>query len=258
MSYLYSIIVLTYNNLTYTHLCLQSIRSTAVLNESEIIIVDNASSDQTPQYLKHIADQDPNIRLILNDSNRGFAAGNNQGAAIALGEYLVFLNNDTIVTPCWLEGLRAHFDLHPRTGMVGPVTNDIGNEAKVNAAYRFLDEIPVFASDRAEKYAGKSFPITMLAMYCLMIRRDLFESIGGLDERYNLGTFEDDDLAMKVRQAGYEIRCAEDVFIHHFHSVSFSQLGQKALETLFRDNKRAFEEKWGQSWEPHQYRAGNP
>ncbi len=251
---IFSIILLTYNHLGYTRLCVESIRRSSPSNHYELIIIDNASTDNTPKYLANLAQTHAQIKVVCNPTNRGFAAGNNQGATLATGEYLVFLNNDTIVTPGWLEGLRAHFDNNQKAGMIGPVTNDIGNEAKVDTAYRNLDEIDHFARQRALSFGGQSFQIRMLAMYCMMMRRSLFEQIGGLDERFGLGTFEDDDLAMRVRQAGFEILCAEDVFIHHFHSVSFDQLGSERLQELFSVNKKLFEEKWQQPWQPHQYR----
>ena len=103
-----SLILLTYNNLHYTRQCLDSILVHTPLNQIEIIVVDNASQDDTPHYLQKLAGVYPQIHPILNATNLGFSAGINLGAANARGEYLVFLNNDVIVTEGWLSGLLAH------------------------------------------------------------------------------------------------------------------------------------------------------
>jgi O-antigen biosynthesis protein len=127
-----SIIVLSYNNLPYTRLCLESIIENTSYPNYEIIVVDNASEKSTVKYLKSVKASLGNFILILNDENLGFSKANNQGFAISAGEYIVFLNNDTIVTPGWVHGLLYHLQKNPSAGMVGPVTNSIGNEAKID------------------------------------------------------------------------------------------------------------------------------
>ena len=102
-----SIIILTYNNPEITSLCIESIYAKTKF-PFELIIVDNASNDDTPQYLREIKSSKENLRLILNDRNMGFARGNNQGANASTGEYIVLLNNDTIVTSSWLTRLINH------------------------------------------------------------------------------------------------------------------------------------------------------
>src|SRR5688500_17911956 len=93
-----SIIILTYNNLLYSQLCLDSVYCNTTYTNFEIIVVDNASTDGTVDWLKGYAERHPNLKLILNSENRGFAAGNNQASREASGEYLIYLNNDTVVT----------------------------------------------------------------------------------------------------------------------------------------------------------------
>jgi hypothetical protein len=96
----------------------------------------------------------------------------------------------------------------------------------------------------------------MLTMFCVALRRDTYERVGPIDERFGLGLFEDDDYALRVRRAGYRIAYAEDVLIHHFGEASFGKLvptGEHA--TLFKENQRRFEEKWGVVWQPHRRRA---
>ncbi len=90
------------------------------------------------------------------------------------------------------------------------------------------------------------------------MRKAVVDQIGPLDERFGAGMFEDDDYARRVRQAGYRVICAEDVFVHHRGSASFSKLSETEYRNLFELNKRLYEEKWGEAWVPHRYRIENP
>jgi GT2 family glycosyltransferase/glycosyltransferase involved in cell wall biosynthesis len=250
-----SIIILTFNNLSFTKLCLESIISNTEYPNYELIIVDNASSDGTLEYISEFMSGKNNVSLLANKENLGFAAGNNLGAKLSSGEYLVFLNNDTIVTPGWLYRLYLHLIKNPSAGMVGPVTNAIGNEAKIEIDYSNLEDINIFAARRAQIFPLESFKINVLALYCCMISRGLFEQIGGLDERYKIGMFEDDDLARKVEQAGYNLLCAEDVYIHHFHGATFKLLSDQENQRIFFENKLKFENKWGIQWQMHKHKS---
>ncbi|HEX9027680.1 MAG TPA: glycosyltransferase family 2 protein [Anaerolineales bacterium] len=248
-----SILILTYNNLEYNRLCLESIFAKTESPDFEVIVVDNASQDGTPQFLEQIAGQHPNLRLILNPSNEGFARGNNQGAAIARGDILVLLNNDTVVTPGWLPGL-IHYLQDPAVGMVGPVTNASGNETRIPVSYTDLDGLDAFAATVAQQRPGQATEIRMLPLQCVALRKAVFAEIGPLDERFGAGMFEDDDYAVRMHQKGYRILCAEDVFIHHWGSASFSKLSRPDYLKLFSENWKKFEDKWGQPWYPPQQR----
>lgn len=251
-----SVIVLSYNNLPYTRLCLESIIENTSYPNYEIIIVDNGSEKNTKKFLLQFKTRFANIKLILNNKNLGFSKANNQGFTISEGEFVIFLNNDTIVTPGWINGLLYHLLKNPSAGMVGPVTNSIGNEAKIDVPYTELGEINKFAAQRTNDYFGKAFTIRVLALYCAMISRALYERVGGLDERYGIGMFEDDDLALKIKAEGYKLLCAEDVFVHHFHRATFDTLGQEKFQAIFDENKQKFQEKWESDWIPHQHRQG--
>jgi GT2 family glycosyltransferase len=249
-----SILVLTYNNLHYTKLCLKSIYCNTMYPNYEVIVADNASSDKTPDWLRGFAETHSNMKLILNQKNLGFAAGNNQMAREASGEYVIFLNNDTVVTKRWVEGLLAYMQNDPSVGLVGPVTNSTGNEARILTDYVSPSEMEAHADNLKREMANQSFDIRMLAFYCVMARKDQFEEIGGLDERFLVGMFEDDDLAVRYHQAGLRVLCAEDVFIHHFQSISFAKLEDETYQKIFSENRKKYEEKWGRAWEPYKAR----
>jgi GT2 family glycosyltransferase len=248
-----SVIVLTYNNLPLTQACLKSLDDSDYPN-LELIVVDNHSTDGSPEWLRTWAAGRPHTRLVLNDTNTGFAAGNNIGLRVATGEYLVILNNDTFVTRGWIRTMLAHFKRSPKLGLLGPVTNNIGNEAKIEIEYATMEEMAKKAQDHTLAHPGRSIRLGTAAFFCVMMRRAVLEEVGELCEEYSRGFFEDDDYCRRVERAGWSIECADDVFVHHHLSASFDALGATAKRELFERNKAIYESKWG-TWEPHAYRT---
>jgi GT2 family glycosyltransferase len=245
-----SVVVVTRDNLPFLRLCLESVLSGSE-RPLDLIVVDNDSSDGTSEYLARLAERNPSLRPIQNDSNRGFAAATNQGAGIARGEILVLLNDDTAVTPGWLGRLTAHLD-DPMVGMVGPTTNRTGNEAQVDADYRTWGEFSSFASARAREHAGEAFEIPTLTMFCVAMRLGLYQRIGPLDERFQTGLLEDDDYSRRVRGAGYGLLCSDDTFVHHFGETSFGKLvASGEYARLLESNQARFKDKWGEPWRPY-------
>jgi GT2 family glycosyltransferase len=251
-----SIVVVTHNNLVFTKLCVLGVLAHANPADYELIVVDNGSTDGTPQWLAELASINPHVCPIINPTNRGFAPANNQGLAAARGaDVLVLLNNDTIVAEGWLDGLRRHLD-DKNVGCVCACTNRIGNEAEVECSYRTLGEMLAFARRRAQEHAGEIFDLPMAPMFCFAMRRESFEKLGPIDEQYELGMFEDDDYAMRVRAAGLRVCCADDVFVHHFGGASFTNLLASGEHTrTFRANRERFEKKWSVAWTSHQRRT---
>jgi GT2 family glycosyltransferase len=252
-----SIVVVTRDNLVFSKLCLESVLANTDDPGYELIVVDNGSGEELLSYLGQLESRFPFIRVVRNETNRGFAAANNQGLAMAAGDRFVLLNNDTIVPPGWLSPLLRHLD-DPRVGAVGPVTNRIGNEAQIETSYRTHAEFERFAREYTHGRAGVRFEIPMLAMFCFAIRRETHERVGPLDERYHIAMFEDDDYAVRLRAEGYRLVCAEDAFVHHFGGVSLgSQLTSGQFQELLNANRERFQRKWGIEWKPHQHRCGS-
>lgn len=247
-----SILVVTYGNLALTRLCLASLQRAAGAISFEVVVVDNASVDETAPWLREMAAAKllP-LTVELNRENRGFAGANNQAAARARGEVLVFLNNDCVVVPGWLEALVGHLERDTSLGLVGPVTNSGGNaEAQLGTHYRDLDGMRRFAEEYTRAHAGEECDVTMLPLFCAAMARDRFLALGGLDERYGLGLFEDDDLAMAVRRRGWRVALAHDVFVHHYGGAAFGRMEPRRYLRLWWQNRRAYERKWATSWQP--------
>ena len=251
-----SIIVLCYNQLDYTRQCVESIlRNTAYANY-ELVIVDNNSEDGTADYLRRMEASDSRIKIVLNRKNRGFAGGNNDGIAASSGEYIVLLNNDTLVTRGWLTSMVKRFRASDTTGIVGAVTNSIGNEAKIEVDYEDVADMPAFAYRYTAEHMGEEYPHDgVLAMFCVMFSRRLIDEIGVLDENYGIGMFEDDDYSIAAKRAGYDLILPEDVFVHHYGSVSFKTLDDEVHRKTFEENKAYFEKKWNMKWQTHHDRT---
>ncbi|WP_256347505.1 glycosyltransferase [Pseudomonas gingeri] len=245
-----SVIVVTYNNLALTRECLASLTANGQGADLEIIVVDNGSHDGTPEFLRQWA-ADNGQQVILNTTNRGFSAANNQGLAAATGDYLVLLNNDTQVTPGWADTLRKHLERNPDIGLIGPVTNNIGNQARIDIEYS-LPDMARQACLHTHRHLGEWFRLPTLAFFCVMLRRSTYVQVGPLDEAFGRGFFEDDDYCRRVEQTGLFNACARDVFVHHHLSASFNLMDTREREALFERNKAIYENKWGK-WIPHRH-----
>jgi GT2 family glycosyltransferase len=251
-----SIVVVTRDNLVFTKLCLESVLANTDYPRFELIVVDNASGQDLLSYLDQLKERFPFVLVMRNETNKGFAAANNQGLAIATGDRFVLLNNDTIVPHGWLTRLIRHLD-DPQVGAVGPVTNRTGNEAQIETSYCTYAEFERFAREYTRAHTGARFEIPMLVMFCLAMRRETYDRVGPLDERYHIGMFEDDDYAVRLRSRGYRLVCADDVFVHHFGGASLGGLlPSEQLQELLKANRERFQQKWGVEWRPHQRRPG--
>jgi GT2 family glycosyltransferase/glycosyltransferase involved in cell wall biosynthesis/Tfp pilus assembly protein PilF len=238
-----SIIVLAHNQWEHTEKCLQSIaRHTP--EPHEVILVDNGSTDKTSGALSALAAKDPRLRVVINRDNRGFAAGNNQGLAIARGQNIVLLNNDTVVTPGWLTRLSAVLKRHPDTGIVGPMSNHVSGPQFANdISYADLAQLPAAAQRWAASHDGQSFEMARAVGFCLLARREVIAHIGGLDPRFGSGNFEDDDFCIRAQLAGFRIRAAKDAFIHHTGGQTFKGAKIDYRASMLR-NWELFKAKW--------------
>lgn len=243
---LVSIVIVTFNGLEHTKRCIESILSYTPVPPYELIFVDNGSTDGTLDYLQTL----PQATIIRNDENRGFPAAANQGLGVARGEYVLLLNNDVVVTPGWLERLVDHAERDERIGAVGPMSDRVG---EIQQDDFFLgqitseDELLRHAAEVAYLKRGQVFEFHRITGFCMLLKRAAIERVGGLDEQFGIGFYEDDDLCLRLRQAGYRIMVAADVFVHHAGGVSFKTLGVpfgSPGDIGGRRNRDRFLDKW--------------
>ena len=253
-----SIVVVTHNSQDFIAPCLDSIRRNTSYPNYEVIVVDNASQDGTRQMLAAYAEQEPRLRVILQDENAGFAQASNVGVEQAGGDYLALLNVDTIVTWGWLERLLRNCRRDTGVGAVLPVTNWASNEARINVVYEDMAEMEEFAASLARRHFGQSLPLDMAPLFCTVIPRVVWNELGPLDPRFQVGMFEDDDYSLRIRSAGLRIVCAEDCLVHHFGLGSFGALPPAEYDRIFNENRFTFEQKWGVEWKQPPRRAGVP
>jgi GT2 family glycosyltransferase len=240
-----SVIVPCFNQLEHTRRCIAAL-SRHTRPPWELVVVDNGSADGTAEYLRGVRDTAPfRVEVIANPENRGFPAACNQGLAAARGEYLVLLNNDAVVTDAWLDQLAALARSGPRIGMTGPMSNYASPPQLVpEVSYADLAEMDRFAAAWRAGRRGRWLLTPKLSGFCVLIKRAALEAVGGLDERFGPGLFDDDDLALRMRRAGYELAVALDLFVHHAGSRTFVGEAIDAA-ALLEENRARFEAKWG-------------
>ncbi|MBC2600450.1 glycosyltransferase [Puniceicoccus vermicola] len=235
-----SIITALYNRLDLTRTFLDELAQTLREIPYEVILVDDGSTDGTREFLREL--DRPEVRVLLNEENLGFAGSNNRGAAEAKAPILAFLNNDLVLRPGWIEPMIDCLD--DRSGMVGNV--------QLNAHTGRIDHAGiVFAPWGIPEHWGqnyRSIPKTGMRSFravtaaCCLIRKELFESMGGFDADYRNG-FEDIDLCLRLDEAQHENRVAFGSRIGHWVSAS---PGRKDRDD---GNIRRFLARWGDQTE---------
>ncbi len=245
-----SVIVLTYNSIDTIGKCLASLRPT--LNEDdELILIDNASTDGTAAFLSGQAEITGTV-VILNDTNRGFSAANNQGILVSKGEVIVLLNPDTEVQPGWLQAMRGRFqDL--RVGAVGPVANNGLASQFVRfhlpQGYAGSNLVSELAHAIRITHPGRSMETKLLVGFCLMLRRDVLDQVGLLDESMFLGS-EDMELSWRLREFGYLLLIARDVLVAHNFGTSFSSLESEMKAKYLEESTRALVSRIRKAYDP--------
>ena len=208
-----SVVIPLHNGLALTQRCLETLRATLPAGvPHEIILVDDGSTDGTRAWLATLS---PTCQVVLNESNRGFAAACNRGAADARGEFLALLNNDLELTPGWLEPMLALLVRRPAVALVGNVQRRVADGAidhagiEVTAAAKLAH---VTTLPRPGRRARDVFAVTAA---CCLLRTEDFRAAGGFDEEF-LNGGEDIDLALKLRAGGRRVVvCLASVVRHH-------------------------------------------
>jgi GT2 family glycosyltransferase len=241
-----SIIVPVFNQWQITKGCLQAIWSTVPREcEIEVIVSDDASSDHTPLELASLAASEPRLKVLRNENNSGFVESCNWAAAVATGDILVFLNNDTVPNPGWLTPLLRTFGLFSHVGAVG---------GKLLFPDGHLQEAGgIIFSDASAYHFGRGEPNAMAPLFdyvrqvdyvsgaLMATPRDLFAALGGFDLAFAPGYYEDTDYCFRLRERGYAVYYQPEAVVVHLEGATAGtdlSAGMKRHQLINQDRFR--------------------
>ena len=238
-----SIVIPVHNKFAYTAACLRSLQEHAAATPFEIIVVDDLSTDSSQRRLAEIS----GIRVLRNPENLGFVGSCNAGAALARGEFLLFLNNDTVVTAGWLEALLSVFDEVPDAGLAGARLVYPDGRVQEAGGIVFSDGSG-WNYGRFEDPDDSRFAFRREVDYCsgaaILLRRSLFERLGCFDARYAPAYYEDTDLAFAVRAAGLKVIYEPRARVVHFEGITAGTDTASGMKRYQPINREKFVTRW--------------
>jgi GT2 family glycosyltransferase len=259
-----SVIVVSFNTGELTLRCLEAVFAKTEKTALEVIVVDNASTDGSPQL---IAERFPQVRLIGNNENRGFAAANNQGLKIARGRYSLLLNSDATVLDGAIDACVAYADRHPDIGVLGPkvLWPDGSHQDSVMRFTSLLDLfLDVFQLGRLFPnsalfnrfwYASLDWnaehEVDVVSGCCFLVRREVLEQVGLLDEDFFMYG-EEAEWCYRIRKAGWRITyCPAGSIVHIWggsspksHGRASTRIAKRRAQLLFLDKTRGRVRAW--------------
>ncbi|MFZ7096534.1 glycosyltransferase [Luteimonas dalianensis] len=245
-----TIVIPVYNGFGHTLACLRAIAAAPPEAGVEIVVVDDGSSDETVEALPQVE----GLRYHRRPANGGFIAACNDGAALATGDCLVFLNNDTVPQPGWLDALLRTFEQHPGTGLVGAQLLYPDGRLQESGGLVLRDG----RGESRGRFADPDHSLLRFACevdYCsgaaLAIPRALFQSLGGFDPLYAPAYYEDTDLAFRVRAAGHRVLCQPDARVVHVEGASAGNDLSSGMKSAQLRNQPVFAGRWAQVLASH-------
>jgi len=230
------IVMAVWNNLDLTKNCIDSIIKNTDI-DYRLVIIDNASSDETKNYLERLKDKEgARVSLIRNENNLGFIKAVNQGMKLSKAPYVCLINNDTIVAKGWLDEMIRVAESSPNIGLVNPSSNTLGQKmGKGESLEGYADFIKKDVTAFAEIGSAIGF--------CMLIKREVIDKIGFFDEIYGMGNFEDTDYSRRAIKEGYVCVRANRAYVFHDEGSSFGR--SKAFDESFERNRQIYEFRWG-------------
>jgi GT2 family glycosyltransferase len=239
-----SVVIVTWNGRQYLEGCLEAVATQRDV-EPEIVLVDNGSSDGTVDFVRS---RFPRVRIVALGENRGFAGGNNAGAQAARGEFLAFLNNDTIPDSTWLRALRDGMDAPSRfllmTSRIVYMHDSSVIDSAGDGVFRAGGAFKRHHGARSDAASASREVFGVCGAACL-VSRQVFEELGGFDEDF-FASHEDVDLSYRARLRGYRCRYVADAIVRHHGSATLGRgsvsavfHGQRNLEWMYLKNTPA-------------------
>lgn len=248
-----SIIIVNWNTGQLILDCLRSVFRDLTTSEVEVFVVDNASTDGSPQK---VAGQFPQVMLVQNSENAGFARANNQALQRCQGEYIVFLNPDTEALPGALPALSSFLDLHPRVGACGPrlLNSDRSLQPSCSPSPTLRREIfrlfhlPFVRMDGYYEMShwdiSQPHLVDVLLGACLLVRKDVLDQIGPMDERFFIYS-EEVDLCRRIQRAGWELMWVPTAQVIHHGGQSTQQVAGEMFLRLYEGKLAYFRKHYG-------------
>lgn len=233
------IIVPVFNQIEKTKMFVESLKQQEV--EINLIIINNGSDNETSDYLKTL-----NAILINNIENKGYVKAINQGIKKSTSEIVCFANND-IILPKGMLSLLSQKLVY--TDLVGPLSTKINPESDdmrlIDFTFKNFDSLNYFFEDLKIKNKNSLIDIDYLYGHFILMKRNVLDAIGGLDESFGQGNYDDVDFCKRAKLNGFRISLAQDCFIHHFCHTTFNAMNI-SVASLMEKNKKYFEEKWSE------------
>ncbi len=224
------IIIPVWNQLSLTKTCIENL----IKNTNypfRLILIDNGSEDETRRYLESLEHRNSlDIRLIHNEENLGFVKAVNQGLKISSAPYVCILNNDTVPAPYWLRRMVEFAEANKDVGLLNPQC-DLDPKLTPEEHAKIL-----------ESKKGKFMEMNQCFGFCMLIKREIIEKIGYLDEAFGMGCYDDTDYSMRAYRAGYRCVNVHSAYVHHVHGVSFKALGKR--DSLVEKGEEVYFKKW--------------
>jgi GT2 family glycosyltransferase len=220
----------------------------------ELIVINDGASVEIARWLQLTND----IKAITNAQYAGVAKGYNQGAAIAIGDRLVFIRDHMAVSNGWLGSLCTCLDKYGDTAIAGPVSNDISGMQRVPFNCDNMEQLNNASKGLSVTKKGRSQKVTRIISNLFIINSELYRRLGGFDERFALESYEDDDFCYRALQAGYSLYVAEDCFVRYIAPPALVPEVPNWYALQLERNKAAARDKWGfdltealLSWKQH-------
>ena len=255
ISNMISIIIVSWNTASFLENCLNSILANPPTSSSEIWVVDNASSDDSPRMVR---EKFPQVYLVENRENVGFSRANNQAMQHCTGNYVLLLNPDTLVASGALQSLVDFLDKHPEAGAAGPRILNPDGSLQVSSHPRptlsrelwrllHLDSISPYAMyPRIKWETNQPQEVDVLSGACLLLRKEVLEQVGFLDEDYFIYS-EEVDLCYRIQRAGWRMYWVPQAEVVHFGGQSTQQVPTEMFLHLYHSNIKYFRKHYGWS-----------
>jgi len=245
-----TIVIPAYNNLQYTVQCIASVERNTKPDTYEVVLINDGSTDSSGAVFETLKKEKPFVTEVVHHvSRQGFVRSVNDGVKVSKGKYIMLLNNDVITTPLWLTqllrcmkqfGRRQNAD---NVAIVGPVSNYASGYQVARGASYSLESLDRFAEEYHIQNVGRWTSVHFLSGFCMLLTREIYDKVGGFDERFNPGGFEDNSFVLDALELGYKAVVCGDTFVHHFGSKT---LDMPALSYMRRGlkNRKKYMEKY--------------